>query len=524
MTRRQRLVAALGVLLGAAVAVWLLTPLLVGQGTAPAPPALPGSPDGYSYRELVKRVLPAVVSIEAQVRTAARSSGQRRPPRSDREPPFFKQLPEELRKQLPPELRRFFEEMPFEAPFEMPEPPVRGFGSGFFIDPRGILVTNYHVVAGASQVTVILQNGQRFTSRDIQADQRSDLAIVRLHVPRQQSFPYLEFGDSSKMEIGDPVLAIGAPFGLTGSVTHGIISGKGRSGLALNMYEDFLQTDAAINPGNSGGPLINLQGKVIGINSAIKSRSGGFQGVGLAIASNLAKNVIQALIKEGVVHRGYLGVEIRDLDEKVAQHLGLKERTGVVVSRVLPETPAAKAGLQAGDIILALNGQPVKDAKSLQAAVAALPLRQTASLTILRDGRQQQVSVMIEEQPREFGLARGGDSGSEESAPEGSVHLEKLGLQLTDLTPELRQRLGFSSKAQGALISRVAPDSLAAEAGLQPHQLITKVNNQVVTSAAAAQKALEQASLEKGILLQVQDPSGRIDYVLLQQVASGSRR
>src|SRR5262245_9974253 len=188
------------------------------------------------------------------------------------------------------------------------------------------------------------------------------------------------------MEIGDHVLAIGAPFGLTGSLTQGIISAKGRNGLNLNMYEDFIQTDAAINPGNSGGPLVNLEGKVVGINSAIKSRSGGFQGIGLAVPSNMASSIMKSLMRDGVVRRGYLGVQIRDLDPDVATRLNIPKDTGVVVGEVFDKTPAAKAGLQAGDIITHVAGNPVKDSKTLQTSVAALPIGKVSEFTVVRDG------------------------------------------------------------------------------------------------------------------------------------------
>src|SRR5439155_20441025 len=220
---------------------------------------------------------------------------------------------------------------------------------------------------------VQLLDGRKFTSKDIRSDRRTDVAIIVLDA-KDVKFPSLEFGDSDAMEIGDRVLAVGAPFGLAGSVTQGIISAKGRNGLNMNMYEDFLQTDAAINPGNSGGPLVSLDGKAIGINAAIKSRSGGFQGVGLAVASNLAKRVTAGLQKDGVVHRGYLGVQVTDLAPDVAQRLQLPKDTGVVVGEVLDNTPAAKAKLKAGDIITNINGEAVKDGRVLQNIVAGLPL------------------------------------------------------------------------------------------------------------------------------------------------------
>src|SRR5262249_50055526 len=266
--------------------------------------AIPG--DLISYRDIVKQVLPAVVSIEAKSKPVQLNNKRPKNP-----------LPND--QQVPEEFRKFFEEFRFG---EMPDSSPRyGFGSGFFIDPSGVILTNFHVVDGADQVTVHLQDGRVLNSRNIKVDGRTDLAVVVLD--QKGPFPSLELGDSDVMQIGDHVLAVGAPFGLTGTVTHGIVSAKGRDRMNMNMYEDFIQTDAAINPGNSGGPLINLDGKVVGINAAIKSRSGGFQGVGLAIASNLATKVSKALRTEGVVHRGYLGVQIRELDPEVASRLGV---------------------------------------------------------------------------------------------------------------------------------------------------------------------------------------------------------
>ena len=299
MTRSARwLLACVCLTLAVAVGSFVAGPLLRGQNTAK--PAAVAIKELYSYRDIVKKMLPAVVSIESKVKPANPVRMQRRRPDLD---------------QIPEEFRQFFGGA---EQFEMPQRPQVGFGSGFLVDSKGVVLTNYHVVAGADQVEITLADGRKFTSKDIKADQKSDLAIVRIE--SKTALPHLELGDSDQMEIGDRVLAVGAPFGLTGSVTHGIISAKGRNGLSMNMYEDFLQTDAPINPGNSGGPLVNLEGKVVGINSAIKTQSGGFQGVGLAIASNLAKNVKDQLLKDGVVRRGYLGVQIKDLIDKELAH------------------------------------------------------------------------------------------------------------------------------------------------------------------------------------------------------------
>jgi serine protease Do len=474
----------------------------------PAPPPIPK--DLYSYRDIVKRILPAVVSIEAEAKVKRTKAKQ-----------FNKRSPKPNDPRIPEEFRRFFEEFGATPFGQMPDDvPHMGFGSGFLIDAKGVILTNFHVVDVADYVRVQLKDGRKFTSRDIKGDQKTDLAIVRIDAKDQGPLPYLELGDSEAMEIGDRVLAVGAPFGLTGSVTHGIVSAKGRSGLAMNMYEDFIQTDAAINPGNSGGPLVNLEGKVIGINSAIKTRSGGFQGIGLAVASNLARNIVQSLIKEGVVHRGYLGIQITDLAPDVATRFGLGKDKGVVVGDVMDGSPAAKGGMQPGDIITKIRGKEVKDGRQLQTIVAGLPLKKAVDVTVLRDGKRHVLPVTIEEQPTDFGSARApAPRVPREQAPETAA-LDKLGLELSDLTPELRDDLGFRKNVKGVAVTSVDPGSPAAEAGLRKGMVISKVDRQPVASAAAARRALESANLQKGALLQVQSPQGGTNFVVLKAEAT----
>jgi serine protease Do len=320
-------------------------------------------PELTSYRGIVKDVVPAVVSIESRVKARR---GVR--PRADRD-----------------------------GSVEL------GLGSGVVVDPKGVILTNYHVIDGADFVEVTLTDGRKFVSQDVVGDKKSDLAIVKVHADKP--LPFLTLGDSSQMEVGDRVLAVGAPFGLAGSVTHGIISAKSRS-MRLNVYEDFLQTDAAINPGNSGGPLVSLDGKVIGINSAIKSRSGGFQGVGMAISSNLARTVMSQLLKDGVVHRGYFGVGVRDVDSEVAEKLQVKENAGVLVTRVFPKSPAAKGGLKVGDIVTTIGGKAVRGGDDLQKAILSLPLGQPVEVAYLRDGESRTAKVVVEEQPEDYGFER----------------------------------------------------------------------------------------------------------------------
>jgi serine protease Do len=453
-----------------------------------------------SYRDAVKRVLPAVVSIEAKPK--ARLAGNKQPPATL--PPFgnVPGLPEELRK----EFERFGK-----LPFAVPDmPPSRAFGSGFIVDPSGVILTNDHVVRGADEVEVHLQDGRKFTARDIKKDPKTDLAVVRLET--KESLPFLKLGDSDAVEIGDRVLAVGAPLGLTGTVTSGIISAKGRD-IHLNLYEDFLQTDAAINPGNSGGPLVSLDGEVIGINSVIKSGTGGFQGIGLAISSNLARNVMEQLQRNGAVHRGYLGVQVQVLDPEVAAKLGVNGKLGVVIAKVTAGAPAAKAGVHDGDVLTEIAGQAVKDPKALQRIVAGLPTGKEVELAVFRDRARKVLKLTVEEQPESFGTAS-------DSSDSGLTSLGKIGVKVTDLTAERAKQFGYSEKAEGVLIVEVEPDGVAAGAGLRSGTLILKVDQQQVKTAQDVQKALDKGSLEKGVLFQVRTPQGGTTYVLLKPPSS----
>ncbi len=495
-------IALVCLLIGGLAGGFIAGPVLHGQNGdgATAPKEL------NSYRDIVKKALPAVVSIESRVKPKAKPKAEKNPQRG--------RVPQD--DQIPEEFRRFFEEFQ-QRQFEMPEQvPQVGFGSGFIVDPKGVILTNYHVVAGADQVEITLQDGHTtFTSKDIHGDRKTDLAIVRFD-PKNHKLPSLELGDSALMEIGDRVLAVGAPFGLTGTVTAGIISAKGRNGLNVNMYEDFLQTDAAINPGNSGGPLINLEGKVIGINAAIRSRTGGFQGVGLAIPSNMARNIMGQLLTGGSVHRGYLGVAIKNLDPEVAPRLGVEGTEGVVVGQVYDNSPASKAGLKEGDVITTVNGKPIKSSRDLQDMVAALPLKKPTQVNVVRDGQSKSLQVTIEEQPDEFGSTVSSPRSRRNPKEADSIPLEKIGVEVTDLTPEQADQYGYKESEKGALITKVEPGGSAASAGLRPGMVIAKVEKKPVTSASDAKDAVAKGALDKGILLQVKTPAGGSAYVLLK--------
>ncbi|HEY7152769.1 MAG TPA: Do family serine endopeptidase [Gemmataceae bacterium] len=505
---------AAGVLAGAVLG----GPFLKGQ--IKTPPAVPQ--EMTSYRDVVKKVLPAVVSIEQRFKPVARGKRPDSSQRPEEMRKFFKEFsfPGSSNGPMPEELHKFFEDFQ-KQPFHSPESPRQhGFGSGFIIDAQGVIVTNHHVVAGADEVLVTLRDGRKFISKDIKSDPKTDLAIVR--VETKEPLPYLTFGDSSAMEIGDRVLAVGAPFGLTGTVTSGIVSAKGRN-LHLNMYEDFLQTDAAINPGNSGGPLVNLNGEVIGVNSAIKSRSGGWQGVGLAIASNMAKNITQQLLKDGAVHRGYLGVQIKDLDKDVAARLGVEGQKGVLVAKVFAGSPAAKAGLKDGDVLTALAGKPVENGHDLQTVVAALPLNQPVSALVVRDGQRKELSVTVAEQPSEFGVA-GEPARQESKAEKQADELDKLGVEVADLTREMAHQFGYKEGTKGVVVTRVQPDGPAADAGLRRGVLLVKVDKKQVQDVNAVREAVAAAALDKGVLLQVRSAEGGTDYVLVKVPAAAEKK
>jgi serine protease Do len=494
--------AAVFVVSGAFLGTAVTRSFLHGQPTAA--PAVPR--EMSSFRGVVKQVLPAVVSIESRGKPA-------RAPRAG-----LPGWPGPLDPRIPEEFRRFFEDPQPQQFREVPgrDTPQRlGIGSGFLVDPRGIILTNNHVVDGADEVIVQLSDGRKLTSKDVKTDPKTDLALVRIEA--KGKLPFLRLGDSSKMEIGDRVLAVGAPFGLVGSVTHGIISGKDRS-LRMNMYEDFVQTDAAINPGNSGGPLVNLAGEVIGINAAIKTRNGGFQGVGLAVSSNLARDVMKQLLANGSVKRGYLGVQIKDVDDAVlAKRLGLQTgEQGVLVTRTFEDAPAAKGGVKEGDVITAINGNPIKDGRDLQWIVARLPLNKPVTVRLVRDGQPRTVQVTVVEQPADLSTTGMSVPRVPERVrePEG-IRIDKLGIEAGDLSADLAERLGYRSGVKGAVVLHVRRGSPAV-AELAPGMVISKLDKTPVDSAEALRSAVAKASLEKGVILQVRSPRRGANYILLK--------
>jgi serine protease Do len=381
----------------------------------------------------------------------------------------------------------------------------QGQGSGFIISADGMILTNNHVVEDADTITVRLSDEREFKANLIGSDPQSDVALIK--IKDNGKLPTLNLGNSDALEVGEWVIAIGNPFGLNQTVTVGVVSAKGRNRMGINEYESFIQTDAAINPGNSGGPLLNTHGEVIGINSALFSRTGGYMGIGFAIPINMVKAIEGQLQKHGKVTRGWLGVAIQDVDENLAKSFDLKEAKGILVSEVQPDSPAVAAGLKQGDVILRLDDIVLKDVSDLRNRVALITPGTKVILHIIREGREKEIELVIGEQPSGFGRAAG--KGID---PQGN--LEQYGLSLQDLTPELARQLGYDAKQTGVVISSVEPGSPAATAGLQAGNLIEEINKERIVSLQQIQAALKKSSHPKRILLRVR--SGEMSqYVVL---------
>jgi len=397
-----------------------------------------------------------------------------------------------------PNMRKFFKDFHGGMP-NLPHG-VASSWSGVIVDSSGIILTNNHVVSGGGDISVRLSDGREFKAAEIKTDPKTDLAIVYIHAGG--SLPVARLGRSSEVEVGDWVLAVGQPFGLEGTVTAGIVSSKGR-GLGITDREDFIQTDAAINPGNSGGPLVNLDGEVIGINTAISSSSGGYQGVGFAVPIDLAKWVGGQLEQNGTVHRAYLGVMIQPVTQEVAEQFKLKVHSGVFVREVRDNTPAAKAGVQPGDVILKFAGQSVNTPRELQNFVETSAIGSSHPLLLLRDGKELTINVVSNELPGDLTAAEKPAAHSEG----GQTNFEKLGIQAEPLTGSLAKQLGVKADS-GVAITEVRDGSPAATAGLDKGMVITHVNRKPVMTLAELRKELDSHPLSEGLVLTVRTDQG----------------
>ncbi|HZZ29395.1 MAG TPA: Do family serine endopeptidase [Pirellulales bacterium] len=391
-------------------------------------------------------------------------------------------------------------------------PPREGMGTGVIIDKSGIILTNNHVVEGADTVTVHFSDGREYKATEVKTDPHSDLAVIRIKA--EGDLPAAHLGNSDDLEIGDWVIAIGNPFGQEKTVTAGIISGKGRQ-LGSGRSE-YIQTDAAINPGNSGGPLVNLTGEVVGINTAIASNSGGYQGLGFAIPINQAKWVTQQLIKDGSVHRGYLGIQIGEVSNELASKLSVKPGEGALVADVFPSTPAADAKLQEEDIITKFAGHEIHSPHEVQEWVERSPLNTPEPVEIIRDGKPMMLSVTVKPMPEKYGMEDREPEEHFKKAPPASVYeANQLGLSVSDMSADETNDAykGF----EGVVIRKVEPDSAAAEKGLQPGMLIRKVGKTAVHTAKEFEAAMKNENLKDGVLLQIRTERGNHLVVLEPQ-------
>jgi serine protease Do len=462
---------ALPVRIGAGV---IVGSLLVWSNIAAA--ALPAE----GFADLAEKVSPAVVNISTiQAAPTGDRTGNDAMPFPEGSPleKFFEQFGERFGQGMPPTRRQ----------------PIRALGSGFIIDPRGFVVTNNHVVEDASKVQVNLSDGRSFDADIVGTDPKTDLALLRIR--NDGDLPFVTFGDSDKVRVGDPVVAVGNPFGLGGTVTAGILSARGRN-IHAGPYDDFLQTDAAINRGNSGGPMFNTEGEVIGINTAIFSPNGGSIGIGFAIPSNVARNVIAQLEQNGSVERGWLGVQVQPVSPDIADALGLDAPKGALVAGVMPDSPAAKAGLRQGDVILSFNATDIDEMRDLPRLVAEAKVGHDAEVAILRDGKRM---------TRKVEIARLAADRVAVTESGGSPELEsdRLGATLSALTDGARQRLNLPEQVDGVVVSDVDPAGPAAANGVRPGDVIAQVDGRKVSAPADVAAAIEQAGSKKAVLLLV---------------------
>ena len=453
-----------------------------------------------AFRDAAKAVEPAVVMIKSEPAAQVKFNG--RAPNDD-QPSFGNGPGNEFGLQIPdmPQLHNFFKNFP-----QQPQHSQGSLGSGMIIDPSGLVLTNNHVVSEGGNITVRLHDGREFKATHIVTDPMTDLALLRIQ--GADHLTAVKLGDSDKVEVGDWVLALGHPFGLEGSVTAGIISAKGR-GIGLNKRENFIQTDAAINPGNSGGPLVNIDGEVIGINTAISSQSGGNEGIGFAIPINLAKWVVKELEHGGVVHRARMGVMVQPLSDALAKQFGLHAHEGVLVADVAADSPAAKAGIKAGDVIVDVAGKAVTTPRALQSVVEESAIGHPLAMTIVRNGKRTAFKV----NPTEMGGSTVAADSTEAGGESSGSRFEKLGMEVQNLTPDLAKQLKTTVE-QGVVVANVQDGGAAEQAGLSAGDVIVAVAHHPVKSVDELAKALGDKSLSHGVLLLVKTSEGSRFVVL----------
>ncbi|MEP7152529.1 MAG: DegQ family serine endoprotease [Nitrospira sp.] len=467
----QSVGAFAGIAVLGATLIWSYASLTTSHASNPSPvveersTTLPGSLPSAGFADVAKAVTPAVVNITT---SAAEQVSDSTHPRG-RADEFFG---------APFGPRRFA------PPMEPRERRGGGQGSGVIVSPDGYILTNNHVIDGAKTVTITLPDKREFKGRIVGSDPKSDIAVIKID---GSNLPTITWGDSTRLQVGEYVLAVGNPFGLNSTVTLGIVSALGRGRMGITQYEDFIQTDAAINPGNSGGPLVNTRGELIGLNTAIFSQSGGYQGVGFAVPTSMSKPIYESLVKTGKVVRGYLGIGIQDLNQDLAKSFDLKGSNGAIVTDLKEDGPAEKAGLKQGDVITAFQGAPIEDAVTLQRAVTRSAVGSKATVKVMREGHERDLSVTIGELPDNQQVAK---------VETGPSDQPLAGLAVQELDRETAQELGLKGKLQGVVVTSVDPESEAERAGLMPGDVIREINRKPVTSMKDYDRAA--SDLKKG--------------------------
>lgn len=440
---------------------------------------------GQGFVDVAKVATPAVVNIS----TTRKVSGPGGSPLD----PFFED----------PFFRRFFGDEFFRRgiPRERKE---KSLGSGVIVDPNGLIATNNHVVVQADEIVVLLSDKREFKGRLIGTDPKTDIAVVKIEAA---GLPFLTWGDSDRLQVGEYVLAVGNPFGLNQTVTAGIISAVGRANVGVAEYEDFIQTDAAINPGNSGGALVNVKGELIGINTAIFSRSGGYMGIGFAVPSNMAKAVVESLVKSGKVVRGWLGVSIQTVSQELAKKFGLKDSKGVIVSDVVTNSPADKGGLSRGDVITEFDGKVVDEPNHLRNMVAQTQIGKKVKMKVIRDKKEKEIELTIGELPLEA-------QASEGEAPEGAENV-LTGVEVNEITPDIASDLGLPRGEKGAVVTGIFPGSPAERGGIVEGDVIVEINRRPVKNIRDYESIIRRIKANESVLVLIMR-EGRKHFIIVK--------
>lgn len=481
MTKTKKLLAALA-LTTALTAPALVVPMLM------APPAIAGEAT-HDFADLAAKVTPAVVNVAVTMKAGA-GDDETKMSGDDESGGSGQSQMEEFMRQF---AERFGQQGQMQ---KRPHPKVQAVGTGFIVDPSGIIVTNNHVAGNAEKITVTLADGRKFPAKLLGADAKTDLAV--LQVKADKPLPYVEFEDTAKVRVGQSVMAVGNPFGLGGTVTTGIVSARGRD-IQSGPFDDYIQTDAAINRGNSGGPLFDLDGKVIGINTAIFSPTGGSIGLGFAIPASIAGPVVAQLKEHGRVERGLLGVQIQPVTDEIASSLSLGSASGALVAQVEPNSAALKAGIESGDVIKSVDGKSIDTVRDLTRVIGAQEPGSTVKVSLLRDGKEMSLQAKLGDSD-----AKPQKQAKADTQQDKAKEPTSFGVSLAPLSPEARQQLGLKDSIKGALIAGVETGSPAEEQGLRAGDVLQQVGHAPVSTPQEASSQLKEAKkTNKPVLMKV---------------------